>query len=160
MIPPKIFIDTEFTDFSTPRLISIGLAANSGEEFYAELNYPAAACSDFVRSTVIPLLGRIPDAYMSNAEIFSRLSNWLRLVNPTGGIIDICYDFQTDWDLFSIVLKGSIPPWCQPRLISSREINELLRYDYHQVKKLPEHHALYDAQAIRYAYREPRPIAV
>jgi hypothetical protein len=33
----NVFIDTEFTDFLDPQLISIGLVAQSGEEFYAEL---------------------------------------------------------------------------------------------------------------------------
>lgn len=35
----NVFIDTEFTDFLDPQLISIGLVAESGEEFYAELPY-------------------------------------------------------------------------------------------------------------------------
>jgi len=37
MMPLKVFIDTEFTDFLDPQLISIGLVAQSGEKFYAEL---------------------------------------------------------------------------------------------------------------------------
>jgi hypothetical protein len=36
-MPFKVFIDTEFTDFNDPHLISIGLVAESGEEFYAEV---------------------------------------------------------------------------------------------------------------------------
>jgi hypothetical protein len=61
-MPLKIFLDTEFTDFIDTHLISLGMAAESGEEFYAEVPYPSEACSDFVREAVIPLLGRIPDA--------------------------------------------------------------------------------------------------
>jgi len=37
MADQLIFIDTEFTNFSNPQLISIGLAASTGEEFYAEV---------------------------------------------------------------------------------------------------------------------------
>ena len=51
-----IFIDTEFTDFFDPKLISIGMVADSGEEFYAEVLFPDAACSAFAREAVIPLL--------------------------------------------------------------------------------------------------------
>jgi len=38
----KIFIDTEFTDFIDPQLISIGLVSEFGEEFYAEVPYELA----------------------------------------------------------------------------------------------------------------------
>lgn len=43
----NVFIDTEFTDLLDPQLISIGLVAESGEEFYAELPYEVRACSVF-----------------------------------------------------------------------------------------------------------------
>jgi hypothetical protein len=33
----------------------------------------------------------------------------------------------------------------------------LLRYSFHKKNHLPEHHALYDAQAARYAFRERPP---
>jgi len=33
----RIFLDTEFTDFQNAHLISIGLVAEDGREFYAEL---------------------------------------------------------------------------------------------------------------------------
>jgi hypothetical protein len=35
-----------------------------------------------------------------------------------------------------------------------RNINELLRHEFHAKNRLPEHHALNDAQAMRYAFRE------
>jgi len=47
-----IFLDTEFTAFFDPMLISIGMAADSGEEFYAEVPFTDAACSAFVREAV------------------------------------------------------------------------------------------------------------
>ena len=37
-----VFIDTEFTNFHNPKLISIGLASETGETFYAEIPYPGA----------------------------------------------------------------------------------------------------------------------
>lgn len=37
-MPLNVFIDTDFTDFLDPQLISIGLGAHSGDEFYAELS--------------------------------------------------------------------------------------------------------------------------
>lgn len=58
-----VFIDTEFTDFVNPQLISIGMVADSGEEFYAEVPFSDDRCSEFVRETVIPLLNQYPNAY-------------------------------------------------------------------------------------------------
>ena len=132
--------------------------AQTGEEFYAELPYDVRACSAFVKEAVLPLLGYAPHAEMSKAILYGELTNWLRLVRPTGDEIFICYDYQTDWDLFYEVLDGRVPSWCRRRLVADR-INELLRYEFHQQNKLPEHHALNDARANCYAFRELPPTA-
>ncbi len=149
----KVFIDTEFTDFYDPQLISIGLVAETGEEFYAELPYDIRRCSDFVKETVLPLLGYSPDAEVSKDDLFVKLTEWLRIVRPSDTDICICYDFQTDWDLFHGALRGRVPAWCKGRLVADC-INEMLRYEYHQKNALPEHHALNDARGNCYAYRE------
>lgn len=154
----KVFIDTEFTDFIDPHLISIGMAAASGEEFYAEVPFPDKGCSAFVREAVIPLLGRLPDAACSVDELRSKIIGWLDLIRSRGEEVEICFDYQTDWDLFSDALDYRVPPWCQSRMVS-RNINELLRYEFHKKHSLPEHHALYDALANRYAFRERPNIA-
>jgi hypothetical protein len=153
MMPFNVFIDTEFTDFLDPQLISIGLVAQSGEEFYAELPYEVRECSEFVKAAVLPLLGYAPHAEMNKDDLYPQMTNWLRLIRPKDQEVFICYDYQTDWDLFYDVLDGRVPPWCKRRLVADR-INELLRYDYHQKNALPEHHALNDARANCYAFRE------
>jgi hypothetical protein len=149
----KIFIDTEFTDFIDPQLISIGMAAESGETFYAELPYDRARCSQFVRDVVIPLLENTPESLASPDDLYIQISNWLRIVRPSNESIDICFDYQTDWDLFSRAFDHHVPSWCNSRLIGSN-INELLRYEFHKKNQLPEHHALNDARANCYAFRE------
>jgi len=152
-MPLKIFIDTEFTDFLDPYLISIGMVATSGEEFYAEVPYPEKGCSAFVREAVIPLLGRLPNAACSADELRAKIIGWLELVRHRGEEIEICFDYQTDWDLFADAIDCRVPPWCRARMVS-RNINELLRYEFHKKNQLPEHHALYDALANRHAFRE------
>lgn len=149
----KVFIDTEFTNFVDPRLISIGMAAASGEEFYAEVSYPRDNYSEFVREAVIPLLGRVPNAFCPVDDLYMKITSWLKIIRTLDEDVDICFDYQTDWDLFSVALDGRVPSWCRPYMVS-RNINELLRYEFHKKNNLPEHHALYDAQANRYAYRE------
>lgn len=150
-----IFLDTEFSTFQQPKLISLGLAAVTGEEFYAELPVVQEDCSDFVRDTVVPLLGKEPNAACADGyELQMRLLTWLRMVKQQK-TLTICYDYQTDWDLFKEGV-GRVPDYCEPRLLRAGEINELLRWDFHAKNQLPEHHALYDAKALRYSYRPIR----
>lgn len=57
----RVFLDTEFTGLSSdPRLLSIGLVAENGAEFYIELTdgWSEENCSAWVREHVIPLLGK------------------------------------------------------------------------------------------------------
>jgi hypothetical protein len=149
----KIFLDTEFTDFVDTNLVSLGMAAETGEEFYAEVPYPHNTCSTFVRETVIPLLGRMQNAHCAKDELRSRILTWLQLLKRRDEEVEICFDFQMDWDLFIDALDYRVPDWCRQRLVAN-EINELLRYEFYQMHKLPEHHALYDALANLYAFRE------
>jgi hypothetical protein len=149
-MPTKVFLDTEFTDFVDPHLISIGMAAESGEEFYAEVPYSEAGCSAFVREVVLPLLGRLPDAACSPDDLGTKIVAWLETIDEE---VEICVDYQTDWDLFVHALDYRVPPWCRQRMVAP-DINESLCHEFHEKNKLPEHHALYDALANRYAFRE------
>lgn len=149
----KIFIDTEFTDFIHTSLISIGMVAESGEEFYAEVPFPENECSDFVRVAVLPLLGKEPHAACEFEQLRGLILSWIEIVRPRGEEIEICFDYPTDWDLLVDALDYRLPEWCRPRLISAN-INELLLYSFQKETGLPSHHALYDARANRYAFRE------
>lgn len=146
-----VFIDTEFTNFADLQLISIGLAASTGEEFYAEVPYSVEVCSDFVREVVIPLLdGANPCPY---DELHVRLRAWFQVINLAGNIT-ICHDSEYDRTLLLKVFDNTLPPFLNFRDVGSCNINELLRYDFHRKNNLPEHHALNDALANRYAFRE------
>ncbi len=149
----RIFADTEFTDLLDPVLISIGMVADSGEEFYAEVPYPDHACTPFVREAVIPLLRQYPNAFCARGELRPRILSWLEIVRRKNEDIEICFDYQTDWDLFVDVLDYRVPTWVKS-LNVAYNIKELLRYEYHKKNNLPEHHALYDAKGNRYAFRE------
>jgi hypothetical protein len=152
MMTLKVFLDTEFTDFIRPHLISIGMIADSGEEFYAEIPYQHGECSDFVRETVIPLLGQFPAAICSKDELPDRLRTWLELVKAQRDYIELCVDSQTDWDLLINSLEYQVPKWCRQTFVGNN-IDELLCREFYEKNKLPEHHALYDAMANRYAFR-------
>ena len=95
-MPFNVFIDTEFTDFIDPQLISIDLVTQSGEEFYAELPYEVRECSEFIKAAVLPLLGYAPHAEMTKDDLYVQMTNWLRLVRPKDQEVFICYDYKTD----------------------------------------------------------------
>ena len=75
-----IFFDTEFTELGVdPRLISIGMIAEDGQTFYAELadTYTQADCSHFAVEAVLPHLegGK---ARMTMSELTLQLSIGLK----------------------------------------------------------------------------------
>jgi hypothetical protein len=146
-----VFIDTEFTCFSDPQLISIGLAASTGEEFYAEVPYAFGKCSEFVREVVVPLLSK--ETVYSYDELHMHLWNWFTVVKTTE-VITICHDSEFDRTLFLQIFDNRPPHFIRFRDVSERNINELLRYEFHTKNGRAEHHALYDALALRYAFRE------
>lgn len=148
----NVFLDTEFTDFFDPHLISLGMASEYGEDFYAEVPYSDQACSEFVREVVVPLLRKIPNSYFTKNNLHFEIIKWLEIVRRNKEDVFICVDCQTDWDLFCDALDDRIPTWCHKKLLSI-EIVELMLYDFFKHSGLPEHHALYDAQANRHAYR-------
>lgn len=88
------YLDTEFTRFKRPALVSLALVTQAGQEFYAErTDFPLDACSDFVRTTVIPLLGRVPGAACTLPTLKARLRQWFAsLPEP----VTVIYDFEGD----------------------------------------------------------------
>lgn len=150
----KVFIDCEFTNFppAAHRLISLGLAAETGDEFYVEVAFEMADCSDFVKEVVIPLLGQIPHAQVPLAEARGRILDWCQRVRQGEDVV-ICYDSEYDWNLLVGALDCQVPAWIQKRYIGGN-INELFRYAYHKKSGRPEHHALFDACGNRAGYRQ------
>ena len=147
----KIFIDTEFTDTVEPQLISVGLAAESGELFYAELQFDYMRASEFVFRHVIPLL--TPEtSVLSYVDFRQKLGDWLDEVRPEGEAVEICFDFDGDFTLLDYAAR-ELPEWCRPRNVAA-EVNELFRYEFFRIHKLPDHHALNDAMALRYAFEK------
>ena len=158
-----VFLDTEFTSFVRPDLISMGLVAEDGREFYAErTDYRKDDCSDFVRETVLPLLGRVPGAACSRAELTRRVRQWFEALPEPATII---FDYERDWLLLAEAYLGSEhqkPP---------ANVGEKLHLDrfaithpiFEQAQNLiytpdwPPHHALADARALRAGYRAWRP---
>lgn len=145
-----LFLDTEFTGFKDPKLISIGIVAVSGEEFYAEVEYSIDDCSDFVRATVLPLLNR--NKRYSLAELKSELSSWIETVRQ-GGPMLICYDSEYDRTMLRQIFTNETPIGTIFRNLGASYVNKIKMYEWHVKHAQPEHHALHDARALKYAFR-------
>jgi hypothetical protein len=124
----RIFLDTEFTELTQDaQLISLGLACENGDWFYAELDdYEPEAASDWVQANVIPLLsgeklGRAgyvharpqTTCYGDTVSVYRSLLNWLRRYNQGQASIQFWADvYAWDWLLFTELFTGALmlPP--------------------------------------------------
>ena len=83
----RVYLDTEFTKFARPQLISLALVAESGQEFYGEsTDFVKVQCSDFVVENVLPLLhGGELAASLDDLRV--ELGEWLATVPSPAEII-------------------------------------------------------------------------
>lgn len=148
-----IFLDTEFTGLGQrwPRLISIGLIDETGQEFYAEL--PPASylprVTPWVQENVLPLLDG-NGAVLQGRDLCERLSAWLNARGAAQIVTDAPnYDFK--------FLESLLSPWPanlnrEPVLPQfdaevGERFNNAVETAFEQ--GLRRHHALDDAKACR-----------
>ncbi|MGF6552342.1 hypothetical protein [Paraburkholderia youngii] len=146
----RYFIDTEFTDFQRCQLISLAVVGEKGNEFYGErTDFDRTLCSDFVRTVVLPQLGQFEGRAMQFAALREALRAWLADV-PGDGAPVLCYDYETDLNLFRFLLGGPLPRGWRIGNIADRRDRE--RRAAYFVQQGGEHHALHDARANAYAF--------
>lgn len=157
--PQRLYLDTEFTDLLNCELLSIGIVADDGSEFYAERDdADLSQCGDFCRVAVLPQLGADPAAVGSEAEIAARLKDWLAQFKSAEPVL-VSVDHPTDWELFTYLVRDEdtleVPNWIKGQSIRAgidpRDIEE-----YWQLNGRHDHHALHDARANRYAFKKGR----
>lgn len=146
-----LFLDTEFTDFQQGELISIALVGlDEGCSIYLEVtDFDYELCSDFVRSNVWAHLGLFPQARVKREELSARLRAWCLSV-PVEAML--ASDSQRDVDL----LLRSLGPNHGLQVAGRVDLRPMLNNPqcraamrrFHATGK-PQHHALYDAQALR-----------
>lgn len=149
----RIFVDCEFTDFIDMNLISLACVTKEGGEYYAEVDdYPADSCNDFVRATVLVLLGRIPGALRPCKQLPESLLQWLDEVRGRQNVL-VSYDYFGDWALLIEALDADeTTEWLRPESVRD-QIDIGACSEYYARAGEPEHHALYDARAACHAYR-------
>ncbi len=144
-----VFLDSEFTNFTSPQLISVGAVATDSTAFYAEIEgWDRKGASPFVVETVMPLLDGDAVPRSLGAEA---LTDWLaerarRM--PTTIVSDSGFD---RWALAELFGGESLPVnvrW-QRMPVPYEAMDEAT-----QQLKLRRHHALDDARALRHLVLE------
>lgn len=148
-----IFLDTEFTDFKNPQLISLGVIAKGVVDFYVEVPFELDACSDFVKTEVLPKLWGEVAFEASKKKLSLQMQGWIESASFGGREkVEVLYDFSTDWSLFVTAFGGRIPSYITHRNVSGI-IDDQVCEDFLKVNNLPSHHALNDARALEHAYK-------
>jgi len=143
-----IFLDTEFTSFDEPYLISIGLVAQDGRELYCETaGITSVICSDFVQHNVLPLLSGVTARPIELAEQVKAF------LAPYGSSVTICTDApRYDIDLFLPYLPARLNwNYAAPYGEEHAQLFEDVRNQAF-LNGLRQHHALDDARALAIAW--------
>ncbi|MFC3106395.1 hypothetical protein ACFOFO_00185 [Undibacterium arcticum] len=109
------------------------------------LDFDRSRCSDFVRETALPLLGKRPGTAMSLWRLSQAVFEWLEQFADDGPTI--CFDYPGDWDHLWDLLDRDMPAWLKRRNIRGNLGSDLFA-QYFLVTGLEPHHALNDAQRI------------
>ena len=154
----RVYLDTEFTQFTQPQLISVGLAADDGREFYAVLkNFPLQQCSVFVREVVLPIIERWPNATLGRRALRQSFQQWL---NECAEWLEIVCDFATDAELLIELIDGQTALGLREFNIAGVTVLAALQCEqtthavdryFTEPRQWPRHHALEDARALRHA---------
>lgn len=73
-----LFVDTQYTDLGDGELISLGMVSkNLKHEFYVErLDFNRDACSESLKAQIFPLLGKKPDAQLTDLQLAECMYTW------------------------------------------------------------------------------------
>ncbi len=151
----KYFFDTEFhEDGRTIDLISIGVVAEDGREFYREdfsYDITRAAKDDWLRKNVLPHLTRSGEHLKTRANIRADL---LAFVGDDSKPEFWAYYADYDWVVFCqlfgrmIDLPQHFPKFC----LDLKQLSVSVGSPQHPAQESAEHHALADARWNRDLY--------
>lgn len=166
----QLFFDTEFTGLhQKTTLISIGIVADNGKTFYAELtDYDQSQLDDWLRKNVIANLYLEDDTYCNLTDmnvVFKGNSSDLRrnLLKWFSGNFDSVQMWSDclayDWVLFCQIFTHAfnipnqiyyIPFDICPLLLEKTGNANINREEYSEFKgNVKKHNALYDAEIIK-----------
>ncbi len=171
----KVFFDTEFTGLhKATTLISIGLVAETGETFYAELtDYDRSQVNDWIKENVISKLlngkslekGGDPTVVVDMSGLKMMLTDWFSMFDEKVEIWSDCLSY--DWVLFCEIFGHAfnIPsnifyiPFDICTLMQVKGIDpdisrENFAFGEDCTEMKAKHNALWDAQVIAACYEK------
>lgn len=140
-----VFVDSEFTRFFEPELISIGAVATDATAFYAEMRgWSPERTSEFVRQIVVPLLDGDAVPPTMAAEAFGAWLDERAGRAPTTLISDSGFD---RWAIAELLGREDLPAGIEWKrvAVAYEELDQAT-----QTLRLRRHHALDDARALRH----------
>jgi hypothetical protein len=171
----KLFLDTEFTGLhQKTTLISIGLVAENGDSFYAELtDYDPHQIDNWLQENVLDnlvLTDRLDNTLVvsghhvsfkgTQKELKDHLGRWLNQQGP----VEIWSDcLAYDWVLFNEIFGHAfkIPknvfyiPYDICTLFKAQGINpDISRAEFSELSNSTQHNALDDARVIKACYNK------
>ncbi len=168
-LPVRAFVDTEFSDFKNPSLISIGMvAAETEDSLYIVLDScDPSAFSYFVLETVLPLLDLHEPEVLSRDQAARRILEFLDRLRDDNRDIPILLtsDSEVDIRLISALIGEEEGITLAVRnitgCIAQNEIpaQEVDLFFIHQESffqgeyEAERHHALVDAKSLKYAWK-------
>jgi len=149
----NVFLDTEFTSLvrSDSQLISLALVTERGDqELYIELSdWERNRASEFVRDTVVPLLGMVES--MDSAKVGRRITDWFASLSSIAVVTtDLPADLRFLISLTSWPIPNVSDRVCLIQHLGNKGINA--QEGYFEENPGLEHHALHDARALRAGY--------
>lgn len=154
----NLFFDIEFTSFNKGELISIAIVSEGGDEFYAEnKDFSVASCSDFVHSTVIPLLQGSQDTQNSQitksfADITTDLQIWMSNLLESYVELNFICDYPEDQAHLEKLLQD-YPKRTQVSIVIMSDLDAGIEIFFEYSKEAKPHHALWDARALHNGYK-------
>lgn len=160
----RLFLDTEFTGFVNPQLLSMGLVLDESINFYGELNVPKSSYdeNDFVEEHVLSQWGQAETAFANRVDMAQSLVSWFTSLNAEK--IEVHYDYHTDMDLLEELLiethlweiwKNILVPTHVGYLYNDDRVEPFMEecWSVEEIRTgLKSHHALADAHVLRQAF--------
>jgi hypothetical protein len=160
----RLFLDTEWQNDVSRELVSIALLSHDGRyRFYAERDPLPSAPSNFVRDVVYPLLNRGSSA-MPDLALASALREFLAQLDDPVLVADSPMDFRllsNALDCFSNAYQSPPLPWRKTLALHEDVQMRIEQYfESNPSARARRHHALVDAEALRWAFEGVAKVAV
>lgn len=138
----RIYFDTEFCGLWDPTPISIGFAAETGEELYLEVFHEDERRGEFVNEVIVPLLDG--DNLHSTFAASRSISAWIDRLEQAHGSIELVCDFIGDYWILTRMMEHNLR--VTPRCARHAQTEAVFKSH----PELRQHNALDDARALRY----------